>query len=341
MKIHGTRWSWQKVVRSYAYTSVFCVFVALLLWITDATPNLGSTLIVSFSIGLSINTAFAVFPPLFERVLNSLAISIVATAIGTGLGLLLSGWLIHGDVLFLFFIKDHTLVLAFFFGIVGYSYVTTQLVLSDTKASMAEQGRLQVETELRLLQAQIEPHFLFNTLANISSLIRSDPDAAQSMLNSFTEFLRASLQRTRGNESTLEDEINVVRTYLDIQKIRLGDRIRFTIDCEAEVGITPFPPLLIQPLVENAVIHGIEPAESGGDVSVGVSIKQHSLIIRVSDTGAGLAKKSHGSKISTNNIKQRIALLFDDTATLELFENKPTGFVALLSLPNPLMTNSK
>ena len=338
MKMHCTQqasWTWQKVVRNYVYTSAFCVFVAVLLWLIEVSPNLGFTMVVSFSIGLSVNTAFTVFTRLFERVLNPLVTSIVITAIGIVFGLSLGGWLLNGDASF-FFSKNHnTLVLAICFGIAGSIYVTTRLALSDTNARLAEQDRLQVETELRLLQAQIEPHFLFNTLANISSLIRSDPEAAQSMLNSFTGFLRASLQRTRDNKSTLEDEMDIVRTYLDIQKIRLGDRLNFTIELEAGLASVPFPPLLLQPLVENAVVHGIEPAEIGGNVFVEVNASERFLIIRVSDTGVGLTQESHGTKMSISNIKQRIALLYGDTATLELSENKPTGLVALLNLPLP------
>ena len=183
-----------------------------------------------------------------------------------------------------------------------------------------------------LLQAQIEPHFLFNTLSNVIGLIDQRPDDARKMLEHFTHYLRASLSRTREPNTTLEDEMTIVNAYLSIQKIRMGERLNYKITVDETLNATPFPPLLIQPLVENSVRHGLEPEIAGGEIGVEIYKKNNRLTIIVSDTGKG-ADNLQSDGIGLKNIRERLSSLFPDGASIEIRANRPKGLKTTLQIP--------
>lgn len=208
----------------------------------------------------------------------------------------------------------------------------SQIQLEKTRQALNEKQL--IETELRLLQAQIEPHFLFNTLSNVLALIDTDSKKAGTMLEAFTLFLRASLRRTREHSGTLRDELDLVNSYLTIQSIRMQDQLVFNINIKDDLLNIPVPPLLIQPLVENAVHHGLEPTKEQGSITISTKSTKQFLIIEVADTGSGLTtnNKKH-SGIGLNNVRQRLQSLYDNKARLELLENKPHGVIARVYLP--------
>lgn len=190
-----------------------------------------------------------------------------------------------------------------------------------------------VETQLRMLQAQIEPHFLFNTLANVMSLIDKHPQSAKKMLQHFTGSLRQSLQRSREDISTLAEEADMLRDYLSVFKMRLGPRLDFAIDIPKELLNLPFPPMLLQPLVENAIKHGIEPKEEGGRIDIKAEISDGLLRLTVSDTGVGLAGAVNACGFGLENVKARLHALYRVRADLILEENIPCGTTATLEVP--------
>jgi sensor histidine kinase YesM len=195
---------------------------------------------------------------------------------------------------------------------------------------------LQAETQARLalLQAQIEPHFLFNTLANIHSLIKEDPEAAGVVLEQLNGYLRTSLRRTREPTSTVGEELELVEALLGIAAIRLGRRLEYSIDAAPEVRASPLPPLLLQPLVENAVRHGIEPAVDGGRISVAVRRCNGDLELVVTDTGVGFDVVAPGG-VGLANVRARLQSLFGAAGRLEFYANAPRGVVAKLLVPSP------
>jgi len=204
--------------------------------------------------------------------------------------------------------------------------------LNVEKLKQVEYERMLTENNLKLLQAQIEPHFLFNTLSNVLSLIDSRPDDAKKMLEHFTHYLRASLSRTRENDTTLRDEINIVNAYLNIQKIRMGKRLNFNIEVDDYLNDIPFPPLLIQPLVENSIRHGLESEIEGGNVEIKAVQENDMLFIKVSDTGKGATKlKSDG--IGLKNIRERLRSLFQNRAEIKTEVNSPKGLIVTLNIP--------
>ena len=145
-----------------------------------------------------------------------------------------------------------------------------------------------VESQLRLLKGQIEPHFLFNTLANVYSLLDADPQRAKQMLEAFSDYLRAGLTELRQVDTTLGAELDMARTYLELLQIRMLDRLSFSIDASAEACAARLPTLLLQPLVENAIRHGLEPKVEGGHVHIRALLADGRLAVSVTDDGMGL-----------------------------------------------------
>ncbi len=199
------------------------------------------------------------------------------------------------------------------------------------REALVERGR--VGAQLKMLQAQIEPHFLFNTLANLSALIRSDPARAERMLEDLIRYLRAALARTRADGATLADEIELLRAYLDILGLRMGNRLCYRFEVPPELLECPFPPMLLQPLVENSVKHGLEPKIEGGELRVAAALNEGRLRIAVEDTGVGLREGGPSSGIGLDNVRERLKGLYGDAARLEVGENAAGGVTATLELP--------
>ena len=212
-----------------------------------------------------------------------------------------------------------------------------QVKLHQAELKQTQIQHAATQSQLQLLQSQIEPHFLFNTLANLQALIRQDPIMAEKLLNKLTELLRSSLKKSRAAEITLEDELSSLEAYLEIQKIRLGTRLKFNIHRHEKIKLSSkLPPLLLQPLVENAVLHGIEPKIEGGSITVSVNQINGKLNIQIIDTGIGLQSnnsKQQGHGFALNNIRQRLNALFGQQASLTIKNNRDNGVTATMELP--------
>lgn len=192
------------------------------------------------------------------------------------------------------------------------------------------------ESQLRLLQAQIEPHFLFNTLANVQSLMDHDTQRARLMLEAFTEYLRASLSQLRNADSTLDAELDMAQSYLLLLQIRMDQRLQFAIEADAPARAAIVPPLLLQPLVENAIQHGLEPKIEGGQVRISASVQGDRLKICVDDDGLGLHAPRRGGRsghgVALENIRARLKTRYADNADLSLLP-LPVGTRVCLNLP--------
>ncbi len=202
----------------------------------------------------------------------------------------------------------------------------------------AATARLLAEARLRALQAQIEPHFLYNTLANVVSLIGTQPDQARYMLERFIDYLRASLDTSRSEATTLGDEARLLAAYLDVLAVRMGPRLRYRINVPAELKGVTIAPMLLQPVVENAIAHGLEPKVDGGEVTIAAGIADGLLCITITDTGVGLSgTQSHkpGGGVGLGNLRERLRTLYGAAARVELLENQPCGVVVRIALPLP------
>ncbi len=187
-------------------------------------------------------------------------------------------------------------------------------------------------SNLRALQAQIEPHFLFNTLANVASLVDPDPAKAKRMLESFNRFLRSSLDATRRESTTLAEEGELIGAYLDVLQVRMGSRLRYSIELDPSLGSFTLPPMLLQPVVENAIRHGLEPKVEGGEVVLRARREGNHVAIEIADTGVGFAPVTRGG-VGLANLRDRLKLLYGDAGSLAISENAPAGSRVTVRLP--------
>jgi signal transduction histidine kinase len=188
----------------------------------------------------------------------------------------------------------------------------------------------QTEAQLSALNAQIEPHFLFNTLANVKRLYETQPERGRDMLVALIAYLRAALPGMRRHESTLADELELVRHYLAILQMRMGERLSFEIHALA----ARLPTLVLPTLVENAIKHGLSPLPEGGRIAIRAAhAADGGLSIEVADNGQGFGAASGGAGVGLANTRARLAARFGDAATLELEANQPRGVIARVNLP--------
>lgn len=206
----------------------------------------------------------------------------------------------------------------------------TELDHSMLRGAALEKQRQ--EARLQLLQAQIEPHFLFNTLSNIRRLCQTDVPGGRQMLAQLTRYLRAALPKFRVDEASLADELEMVAAYLGLQKTRMGERLRFEIHVPDELRDARVPPMMLATLVENAIKHGIGPLAEGGSIRVSASAAGDDLQLKVVDDGCGFASGS-GSGVGLANIRARLNALHSGRATLVIEAGAPRGVVATIALP--------
>ena len=192
--------------------------------------------------------------------------------------------------------------------------------------------RQAAEARLQLMQAQIEPHFLFNTLANVKRLCATDPDGGAALFSHLMVYLRAALPRLRETDSTLATEINLARAYLAVLQIRMGSRLRFSIAVPDVLLPLPFPSLALLTLVENAVKHGLAPAQLGGTITIRAAAHHDRIVLTVTDTGVGFGAKG-GSGIGIANTRSRLAAVYGEAAELALAANTPRGVIASIIVP--------
>ncbi|HEX4597694.1 MAG TPA: histidine kinase [Burkholderiaceae bacterium] len=203
-------------------------------------------------------------------------------------------------------------------------------------AVAAEEGlkRQLAEAQLKTMQAQVEPHFLFNTLASVDYLIETDPARASRMQKNLIQYLRAAVPQMRQASSTLGQEMALCRSYLEILKVRMDDRLQFAITMPAGLSTAAFPPMMLQTLVENSIKHGLEPKPEGGALTLNADVVDGNLRVAVSDTGLGFgAAGSGGSGVGLNNVRERLQALFGARGRLTIEPNSPNGTIATVVVP--------
>lgn len=190
------------------------------------------------------------------------------------------------------------------------------------------------ESQLRLLRAQIEPHFLFNTLGAVQQLAEQGAPRAAELTANLIDFLRASMTEMRSEQVLLSSEFELVDSYLKVMKARLGDRLRYSVSLPVPLGAVNVPSMILLTLVENAIKHGIEPSLRGGDVTVSAREEGGRIRIRVEDTGVGTGELPAGGN-GLDNVRRRLQLAHGDAAALELHDGQGDGFVADIVIPAP------
>jgi signal transduction histidine kinase len=197
----------------------------------------------------------------------------------------------------------------------------------------SEYERRESDARLRQLQAQVEPHFLFNTLANVQALVDSGSPQASQVLSSLIAYLRAAVPRMHRPDCAVGDEVDLVRAYLQIMQMRMPDRLQYVIHLDPAVARQQCPPMALLTLVENAVRHGIDPSEAGGRIEVDVWMRDRHCVMRVSDTGVGLRMAGRGLGTGLATLRERLKLAFGGEARLSLAEIPPHGVCAEIVFP--------
>jgi signal transduction histidine kinase len=206
--------------------------------------------------------------------------------------------------------------------------------LMGTQIEGATLGGELERARLQMLRSQIEPHFLFNTLANVRTLARIDRTSAVEMLDNLMRYLAAALPKLREGGSTLGDEMRLVDSYLGIFRVRMGARLSYEVSMAPELADQRIPTMMLLTLVENALKHGINPAVEGGFIRVGASRSGSSLVLEVADSGHGMADHPReGTGTGLANVRLRLLMQYGEAATLTLAHGVPRGVVAAISLP--------
>jgi sensor histidine kinase YesM len=276
--------------------------------------------------------------------ISRLRAQFIALGAGSFVGPIVSGLLIGRSLTEMFTVEPMFWGMVFFTTVSIVIGVATAVLLvyraraadAETEIARAEakQNALQrqvLEAKLKLMQAQIEPHFLFNTLANVQHLVETDPPLASRTLDSLITYLRAALPQMREDGTTLGREADMANAYLTIQQLRMGPRLRFNVEIPTGLRGRRVPPMMLLTLVENAIKHGLDPLQQGGKITLSALETDSHLELTVADTGQGLTNSSGG--VGLQNIRDRLAALYGKTAKLFFEENSPCGVIARIQLP--------
>jgi hypothetical protein len=228
---------------------------------------------------------------------------------------------------------------AIFGGVVAFAVIherrSREAAMREETANIerAALARRADEAHLQILQARIEPHFLFNTLAHVKRLYGVAPASGGEMLSSLHAYLRSALPRMHDANPTLGGEVELVEAYLRVLRLRMGTRLAFALDVPAPLRERAFPSMMLITLAENAIKHGVQPLPEGGKIEIAARCGAGVLEVEVRDTGAGFSANS-GSGMGLSNIRERLRAMYADRASLVLTHNRPRGFTARICIPS-------
>lgn len=347
------------ILRSALWITLFnTMLAAFLVFVMRVKAPFMTVWVFSMIIGFCINVIIDIAKKLIwgERKPNRtsyLILCIVAAPLGYYIGLSIGTYLYGFDMPRILDLA-HTsnrgiIVLSAVASLIGGLFFMNQAHIAELQAAQEKEKarsaaieRQAMQAQLQLLQAQIEPHMLFNTLANLQGLIAIDPARAQHMLEQLIHYLRASLNSARTEVTTLKHEFELMRAYLELLAIRMGKRLQYRCELAPELERQNIAPMLIQPLIENAIKHGLEPKMEGGRVDVTAAITDQVLHIVIADTGLGIDTQTDMDKqqptpthtrVGNANIRERLFALYGDQAALNLTANHPCGTIAHLQIP--------
>ena len=229
----------------------------------------------------------------------------------------------------------HSILITAVAGVVGTYYFYSHNKARYIERKMLEARQQAAEAQLKLLETQLEPHMMFNTLANLRVLIAVDPARAMTMLDHMIAYLRATLGASRSSSHPLEAEFGRLRDYLELMAVRMGPRLQYTLDLPADLQALNVPPLLLQPLVENCIKHGLEPQVEGGSIQVSARREGPLLCLVVADTGVGCDPGTiqHGQGFGQHQVRERLATAYGPEASLHFVAEPGHGTRTELRIP--------
>ena len=341
-----------KTLRRAAVALIISIAVAFLMitpWKNHAAAPLSSLFLHTMILGLSATTAFALFevwPKRLPRWLQRWALQVVAVGVFMPITTLLI------DVLFTprgappFWAERariNQLLMLTYAGLLVAPWTALAAVVRQKEAFARDQKlafaferseleRQALDARLHLLQAQVAPHFLFNTLANVQALVDAGSPHASPVLRSLVAYLRAAVPRLH-ETATIERELQLVRPYLELMQMRMADRLQYAMNVDPATLKLRCPPTTMLTLVENAVRHGIDPNEEGGRIDIDIERLGERCVVRVADTGAGLHPSASSLGTGLTALRERLKLTFGDAAQLRLMSGTPRGVVVEVDMP--------
>jgi signal transduction histidine kinase len=338
---------WTTKLQHLLQTIAYCLAVATVLYGLQPDKPYATNVVFSLCIGLVmwllIDLGRHLLPSSAETGWPQGVQGVVLVAVAIGGGFLLgtgiairfavaAGWMEAGGGTW----RDwrSSLVVSIVAGIVASFYFYAQTRSAHLERQMTEARRHAGEARLKLLEAQLEPHMLFNTQANLRALIAADPPRAQGMLDHMIGYLRATLDASRSTMHPLQSEFDRLQDYLELMAIRMGARLHYELVLPRDLAQHRVPTLLLQPLVENSVRHGLEPKVDGGHVMVGARREADLLVLEVADTGLGEGS-SPGSGFGLTQVRERLAAVYGAAASLQFTAVPGTGATATIRLPLP------
>jgi signal transduction histidine kinase len=300
-------------------------------------------LVTALCVGYTSMLLYTVASNLREGRIPRAGLQLLAIVAGSVLGTLLAGVVKGRDISSMFSERLAGVAISMGLGLGFGCVVVATVILREKHArdaariarAEAERHQLEknvLEARLQLMQAQVEPHFLFNTLANVQHLVETDPPSAARMLESLIQYLRAALPQMREAATTLGREVDMARAFLEIHRVRMGTRLDFAIEVPETLRSQPFPPMMLISLVENAIKHGVDPCCDAGRIVIRAAEAQGRLRVSVADTGEGVKPKKGGG-VGLTNIRERLKALYGGEARLTLEECQPRGVVAAIEVP--------
>ncbi len=329
------------VRRVAAVTALCAVAAASVVWLF--INSYWDLLVSALCVGYTSMVLFTLAGNIRQARLPREAMQVLAVVAGSFLGTLLAGFVKGRTLTHMFTERLAGVTITMGLGIGFGCVVVAGMLLRERHArdqarilrAEAERHQLEknvLEARLQLMQAQVEPHFLFNTLANVQHLVETDPPAASRVLSSLIHYLRAALPQMREGATNLGREIDMARAFLEIHRVRMGSRLEFAIDVPDPLKARAFPPMMLISLVENAIKHGVDPCCESGRVVIHAEEADGRLRVSVADTGEGIVPDKGGG-VGLANIRERLKALYGASARLVLEENAPRGVVASIEVP--------
>ena len=339
--------------------SVFCLCIATVLWLAQADVAFDVQLAYSFGNAL---VAWAIIdcgrffidqpsPYQFPRGWRGVALIVVGALVGHVLGSMLGDAYSGRDTWSLLSNKPRLMAyfaaVSFATGVVVSYFFYAQGKSAWLHGELEASRRQSTEAQLRLLQSQLQPHMLFNTLANLRALIATDPARATAMLDRFNDYLRATLSASRQAMHPLADEFDRLRDYLELMAVRMGPRLAYSLDLPDDLRAVPIPPLLLQSLVENAIVHGLEPHVAGGQITVQARRQGSLVCIEINDNGAGFDAASAPAPTDSGaqhappphagfgiaQVRERLANTYGTEGTIKVIAARAGGTCASVHFP--------
>ena len=337
--------NWRQKLRGFLQTAAFSLAIASLHYVFRPQQTYESALVYSFAIGICCWILIDFGRHLFSSAQDDswpkgwagVALPVVGIGLGFSIGTTLGDWWFSrsswanttNQQLIL-----SALMTAVIGAIVTY-YFYSQGKSAHLEQKVSEAKRLASESRLKLLETQLEPHMLFNTLANLRVLIAIDPQRAQDMLDRMVAYLRATLSASRASNHALALEFDRLRDYLELMTVRMGPRLHYALDLPADLADQNVPTLLLQPLVENSIKHGLEPKVEGGTITVRARRGDNNMLcLEVSDTGVGFDSAAAASSgFGLAQVQERLAAAYEDKGRVEQTSIPGQGATTLLYLP--------